>query len=68
MNLLAFYGLSILENKPTPNIHFQMNLKNLGVDFNDQLLITFNINLHEANMLQYARFTRSPRGLKTKPT
>jgi hypothetical protein len=67
MNLLAFDGLPILENKPTPNTHIQMALENLGMDPNDQLLVAFNINLHEANRLRYARFMRSPRGLETKP-
>jgi hypothetical protein len=43
-----------------------MTLKNLGMSLNDQFLIPFNDNLHEAIKFWCARFIRRLRGLETK--
>jgi hypothetical protein len=46
MNSLVYEKLPIPKNKPT--IHIEMTLKNLRVVINNQLLVPFNNNLHEA--------------------
>ncbi len=48
MNSLAYEKLPIPKNTPAPNTHTLMNLENLGMGPNDQLLVPFNDNLHEA--------------------
>ncbi len=66
MNSLTYEKRPIPKNIPTPNTHIVMTLKNLGIGPNDQLLVPFNNNLHEAIRFRYARFIRRSIGLETK--
>jgi hypothetical protein len=67
MNSLAYEKLPIFKSKFATNTHIQMTLKNLRVVINNQLLVPFNNNLHEAIKFRYARFTSGSKGLETKP-
>ncbi len=55
-----------LKTYPHPHTHTLMTLKNLRNGPNDQLLVPFNNNLHEAIKFWYARFIRRSIGVETK--